>query len=94
MITGEGALNAPEFWQPGVIRSEHLVNMAHHNYRLEPNVSFSPDKTLVIFRSNMFGPSYVFGVEVAKAEHAKPEEILSTPELAAKFNPVAPAATN
>ena len=36
-------------------------------YRLEPNVRFSPDKNLVIFTSNMFGPSYVFGVETGKS---------------------------
>jgi oligogalacturonide lyase len=53
--------------RPGVLRSERLVNMAKHNYKLEPNVSFTPDQKLVIFRSNMFGPTYVFGVEVAKA---------------------------
>jgi oligogalacturonide lyase len=51
----------------GVLNSERLVNMSKHNYKLEPNVSFTPDKKLVIFRSNMFGPNYVFGVEVAKA---------------------------
>jgi oligogalacturonide lyase len=59
-------INQPDFWQPGVFHSEHLVNMAHHNYRLEPNVRFSPDKKLVIFTSNMFGPSYVFAVETEK----------------------------
>ena len=53
--------------QPGVLRSERLVNMSRHNYRLEPNVRFSPDQTMVIFTSNMFGPTYVFGVEVEKA---------------------------
>ncbi len=66
-ITG---INQPGFWQPGVFHSEHLVNMDHHNYRLEPNVRFSPDKTLVIFTSNMFGPSYVFGVEIEKSANA------------------------
>jgi oligogalacturonide lyase len=58
-------INHADFWQPGVFHSEHLVNMEHHNYRLEPNVRFSPDKKLVIFTSNMFGPSYVFAVETA-----------------------------
>jgi oligogalacturonide lyase len=87
MITGQGALNDPDFWQPGVFHSEHLVNMAHHNYKLEPNVRFTPDKTMVIFTSNMFGPSYVIGVEVNKAVTPNPSEVLSTPELAAKFNP-------
>jgi oligogalacturonide lyase len=63
-VTG---INQPDFWQPGVFHSEHLVNMEHHNYRLEPNVRFSPDKKLVIFTSNMFGPGYVFGVETEKS---------------------------
>lgn len=53
---------------PGVFRAERLVNMSKHNYKLEPNVSFSPDQKLVIFRSNMFGPTYVFAVEVARAK--------------------------
>jgi oligogalacturonide lyase len=66
-ITAEGELNDPSMWQPGVFRTEHLVNMKRHNYLQEPNVRFSPDDSLVIFSSNMFGPSYVFGVEVKKA---------------------------
>lgn len=56
------------FIQPGVLHAEKLVNMSKHNYTLEPNVSFTPDSRMVIFRSNMFGPTYVFGVEVAKAQ--------------------------
>lgn len=31
-------------------------------------VKFSPDGKWVIFRSNMFGPAYVFTVEVASAQ--------------------------
>jgi oligogalacturonide lyase len=41
--------------------------MSKHQYRLEPNVSFTPDQKWVVFRSNMFGPTYAFAVEVAKA---------------------------
>ncbi len=52
---------------PGVLRAERLVNMSKHQYRLEPNVSFTPDEKWVVFRSNMFGPTYVFAAEVAKA---------------------------
>jgi len=52
--------------QSGVLRGERLVNMSKHQYRLEPNVSFTPDQKWVVFRSNMFGPTYVFAVEVAK----------------------------
>ena len=60
--------NTPDLIQAGVLRSERLVNMSKHNYKLEPNVRFSPDKKMVIFTSNMFGPSYVFGVDVEKAK--------------------------
>jgi oligogalacturonide lyase len=73
-----------------VFHSEHLVNMSHHYYREEPNVRFSPDKKLVFFTSNMFGPSYVFGAEVEKAANPSPSEVFSTPELARKFNPTDP----
>ncbi len=55
------------FVRPGVFRAEKLVNMSKHQYRLEPNVSFTPDEKWVVFRSNMFGPTYTFAVEVAKA---------------------------
>jgi oligogalacturonide lyase len=88
--TGEGALNEPNFWQPGVFKSERLVNMSHHYYREEPNVRFSPDKSLVIFTSNMFGPSFVFGVEVKKSENPPAADVQSTPDLARKFNPTDP----
>jgi oligogalacturonide lyase len=92
MVGGtEGALNDPNFWQPGVFNAEHLVNMAHQNYRGEPNPRFSPDKKLVFFSSNMFGPSYVFAVEVAKA--VNPTDVASTVELGIKFNPIMPTPT-
>jgi len=61
-------INNNDFIQPRTFRSERLVNMSKHNYALEPNVSFTPDSKMVIFRSNMFGPTYVFGVEVEKAK--------------------------
>jgi len=53
---------------PGVFRAERLVNMSKHQYHLEPNVSFTPDQKWVVFRSNMFGATYAFAVEVAKAQ--------------------------
>ena len=92
-IPTDGALNEPGFFQPGFFKSEHLINMSWHNYKLEPNVRFSPDKSMVIFTSNMFGQSYVFGVETAKATNPTPAEIQSTPALAAKFNPTKPHQT-
>lgn len=94
MSFGSDVLNTPDFWQPGVFHSERLVNMSHHNYRLEPNVRFSPDKKLVIFTSNMFGRSYVFGVEVVKADNPAASEVHSTPELAKQFSPESPTPTH
>jgi oligogalacturonide lyase len=69
-IPNRAGLDEPSFIRPGVLRSERLVNMAKHDYRLEPNVSFTPDRRWVVFRSNMFGPTYVFAVEVEKARPA------------------------
>jgi oligogalacturonide lyase len=57
-----------DFINPGVLHAERLVNMSKHQYRLEPNVSFTPDRKWVVFRSNMFGPTYAFAVEVEKAK--------------------------
>ena len=54
--------------RPGVFHAERLVNMSKHQYHLEPNVSFTPDQKWIVFRSNMFGESYAFAVEVAKAK--------------------------
>ena len=67
-IQSEGMIDRDDLIQPWVFQSEKLVNMSKHNYTLEPNVSFTPDMKMVIFRSNMFGPTYVFGVEVEKAK--------------------------
>jgi oligogalacturonide lyase len=66
LLNGDG-INSPDLIQPGVFHAEKLVRMSQHNYRLEPNVSFTPDQKWVIFRSNMFGPTYVFAAEVAKS---------------------------
>jgi len=60
----------PSFIRPGVLRAEKLVNMAKHDYRLEPNVSFTPDAKWIVFRSNMLGPAYVFAVRVTPARAA------------------------
>jgi oligogalacturonide lyase len=62
----------PGLVAPGILRSERLVNMSRHQYKLEPNVSFTPDQKWVVFRSNMLGPTYVFAVEVAQAPAAAP----------------------
>ncbi len=59
------------FVNPGVLRAERLVNLSKHQFRLEPNVIFTLDQKWIVFRSNMFGVSYVFAVEVEKADSAR-----------------------
>jgi oligogalacturonide lyase len=46
--------------------TEKLVNMKHHQYKLEPNVHFSPDGKWIIFRANFEGDAGVYAVEIAK----------------------------
>jgi oligogalacturonide lyase len=48
------------------LRSEKLVNMSKHQYKLEPNVHFSPDNKWIIFRANFEGTDNIYAVEIAK----------------------------
>ncbi|HYM94439.1 MAG TPA: oligogalacturonate lyase family protein [Chitinophagaceae bacterium] len=47
--------------------SEKLVNMKHHQYKLEPNVHFSPDGKWIIFRANFEGIENVYAVEIKRS---------------------------
>jgi oligogalacturonide lyase len=60
--------NSKALIRPAVFKAEKLVNLAKHNYSLEPNVTFTPDMKWIVFRSNMFGPTHVFAVEIEKAK--------------------------
>jgi oligogalacturonide lyase len=44
--------------------NERLVSLKHHEYRLEPNVHFSPDGKWVIFRANFEGYEDIYVVEI------------------------------
>ena len=63
-----GSIDTSKLIQPGVFHSERLVNMAKHDYALEPNAMFSPDMKWLIFRSNMSGANQVYAVELKKAD--------------------------
>jgi len=52
----------------GALKVEKLVDLSKHDYRLEPNASFTPDGKWIVFRSNMHGASHVYAVEVKKAK--------------------------
>jgi oligogalacturonide lyase len=78
------------------LKAEKLVNMARHDYSLEPNVNFSPDGKWVVFRGNFDGSPQVYAVEVAKAGVAGPGSgaVTAEPkEPAAKVSPGALPAT-
>lgn len=51
----------------GTLKAERLVNMSQHDYDLEPNVQFTPNRKWIVFRANFDGPAQVYAVEVAKA---------------------------
>ena len=66
-VAGVKAANSDSLIDTGFFKAERLVNMSKHDYRLEPNVTFSPDMKWIVFRSNMLGPIHVFAVEIAKS---------------------------
>jgi oligogalacturonide lyase len=66
-VAGVKAANSDSLIAAGFFQAERLVDMSKHDYRLEPNVTFSPDKKWVVFRSNMLGPVHVYAVEIAKS---------------------------
>ena len=50
----------------GVINAEKVVNLTAHDYTLEPNVTFTPDGKWIVFRSNLYGETHVYAVEVSR----------------------------
>jgi oligogalacturonide lyase len=66
-VAGVKAANSDSLIDTGFFQAERLVNMSKHDYRLEPNVTFSPDMKWVVFRSNMLGPVHVYAVEIARS---------------------------
>jgi oligogalacturonide lyase len=50
----------------GKLEAEKLVDLSRHDYRLEPNVVFTPDGQWIVFRSNIHGAAHVYVVEVKK----------------------------
>ena len=65
-------------------KASGMRGMSGHNYRLEPNVTITPDGKWVVFRSNMHGPTHVYAVEL---EAAPPEEPSPAPPPSSKPSP-------
>jgi oligogalacturonide lyase len=79
-----GASDPNTLIRSGYFESEKLVNLAKHNYSLEPNCQFTPDGKWIVFRSNMFGPAHIYEVEVAKATDAEKAEVMNEATAADK----------
>jgi oligogalacturonide lyase len=66
-VAGIHADNADALIAPGVLEAEKLVDMRRQDYRLEPNMIFTPDGKWILFRGNFEGAAHLYAVEVAKA---------------------------
>jgi oligogalacturonide lyase len=64
-VAGISAPDSDKLIHPGTLRAERLVDMRRHDYRLEPNLHFTPDGRHIIFRSNMHGDVHTYMVEIA-----------------------------
>lgn len=66
-VAGIHADNAADLIAPGTLEAEKIVDMRRHDYRLEPNITFTPDGKWMIFRSNMDGSNQIYAARVARA---------------------------
>jgi oligogalacturonide lyase len=65
-VAGIHADNAADLIAPGTLAAEKIVDMRRHDYRLEPNITLTPDGKWMIFRSNMSGSNQVYAARIAK----------------------------
>ncbi|MCL2893162.1 oligogalacturonate lyase family protein [Brenneria tiliae] len=69
-VAGISAANADSLIDPGVLRCRRLVDMSAHDYRLEPNLAFTPDGDYLVFRSNMHGEVHTYAVALNETDAA------------------------
>jgi oligogalacturonide lyase len=67
-VAGIHAPKSESLIAPGAFDPQKLVDMSRHDYRLEPNIHFTPDGKWMIFRSNMEGFTGIYAVEIATAK--------------------------
>lgn len=58
--------NADALIDVGTLDAEKLVDMGKQDYRLEPNMIFTPDGKWIVFRGNFEGAAHVYAVKIAK----------------------------
>lgn len=67
VVDADPSSDQDDLIDPLYMRSERIVDMSNHDYRLEPNLTFTPDGRWIVFVSNMHGTNHVYAVEVARA---------------------------
>jgi oligogalacturonide lyase len=65
-VDAKAAPPGKDGWVEGILKAEKLVDLSKHNYKTEPNVTFTPDGNWIVFRGNMHGTTHVYAVEVNK----------------------------
>jgi len=50
------------------LHSTRLVNLAKHDYALEPNTHFTPDGRWIVFRSNLHGAAQIYAVDLSSGK--------------------------
>lgn len=67
-VAGIHAPGSDQLISPGTLEGEKIVDMSRHDYRLEPNIHFTPDGKWIVFRSNMEGFNGIYAAEIARAK--------------------------
>lgn len=60
-------LNGDRLIATGTLETERIVDLAAHDYTLEPNQHFTPDGKWLVYRANVEGKPAIYAAEVAKA---------------------------
>jgi oligogalacturonide lyase len=67
-----GGSNGQFIWlftpKDGKLEAEKLVDLAKHDYSLEPNVNFTPDGKWIVFQATIHDSRHVYAVEVEKSK--------------------------
>jgi oligogalacturonide lyase len=66
IIDADEAVYDARLVTPQYCRSERLVDMSRHDYRLEPNLCFTPDGKGLVFASNMHSRNHLYRVDVLR----------------------------
>ncbi len=70
MFAGDGSKDGQFIYlfqlRDGKLRAHKMVDLKNQDYKLEPNVNFTPDGQWIVFRSNMHGAPQVYAVQTGR----------------------------